>query len=304
MAYAVFPCYYVAMSETEITPKSEADHTKVAPTAWGVSYLRTFSDIPLSQEFFDALNTHVQAQGEPDIATRASRDHLAPQLEARYKLVDKLILEAGTSQVVELASGVATHGINLTSSNPELNYVELDLPDVVKEKQAVIDEVGVVIPSNLSIVEGNALNEDDIRSAIASFDRTEPLTVVNEGLMRYLTFDEKTVVAQTIYKLLSEYGGVWVTPDISLRQALAREDAVAIGHTQGLKRTTGIDIDKNVFEDEQHAKGFFEGLGFSVERHSFLEVTDQLVSPERLGMSAEEVQKLNEPCVAFVMRVK
>lgn len=292
------------MSETDEIPKPEVDHTKVAPTAWGVSYLRTFSDIPLSQDVFDALNTNIQAQGEPDIATRASRDHLAPQLEARYKLVDKLILEAGTSQVVELASGVATHGINLSRSNPELSYVEVDLPDVVKEKRAVFDKVGITTPPNLTIAEGNALSEDDIRKAIAGFDTEKPLTVVNEGLMRYLTFDEKTVLAQTVHKLLGEYGGVWVTPDISLRQALAREDAAASGHTEGLKQTTGIDIDKNVFEDEQHAKDFFEGLGFSVERHSFLEVTDQLVSPERLGMSAEEVQKLNEPCVAFVMEVK
>lgn len=122
--------------------------------------------------------------------------------------------------------------------------------------------------------------------------------------MRYLTFDEKTVLAQTVHKLLSEYGGVWVTPDISLRQALVREDAAASGHTQGLKQTTGIDIDKNVFEDEQHAKEFLEGLGFSAEPHSFLEVTEQLVSPARLGMTAEEVQKLNEPCVAFVMRIE
>lgn len=288
--------------ETIAEQTPEVDHTRVAPTAWGVSYLRTFSDIPLSQEFFDALNAHVQAQGEPDIATRASRDHLAPQLEARYKLVDKLILEAGTSQVVELASGVATHGINLTRSNPDLSYVEVDLPDVVKEKRAVIDEVRVAVPPNLTLVEGNALSEDDIRKAIAGFDKAKPLTVVNEGLMRYLTFDEKTVLAQTVHKLLSEYSGVWVTPDISLRQALAREDAVATGHTQGLKQTTGIDIDRNVFKDEQHAKEFFEGLGFNVERRSFLEVTDQLVSPERLGMSDADVQRLNEPCVAFIMR--
>lgn len=285
-------------------PAPEADHTRVAPTAWGVSYLRTFSDIPLSQEFFDALNQNVQAQGEPDIATRASRDYLAPQLEARYKLVDKLILDVGTNQVVELASGVATHGINLTRSNPALRYVEVDLPDVVKEKRSIIEAVGIELPANLRIEEGNALREADIRNAIADFYTSQPLTVVNEGLMRYLTFDEKTKLAQIVKALLGEYGGVWITPDISLRQALAREDAVASGHTQGLKQTTGIDIDKNVFDDEQHAKEFFEDLGFNVERHSFLEVTDQLVSPNRLAMSNEDVQKLNEPCVAFVMRIK
>ncbi|MDO8266078.1 MAG: class I SAM-dependent methyltransferase [Candidatus Saccharibacteria bacterium] len=292
------------MSKLNTNLTRGTDHTRVAPTAWGVSYLRTFSDIPFSQEFFDVLNKHIQSQGEPDIATKASRDQLAPQLEARYKLVEKLILESGNTQVVELAAGVATHGLNLSGLNPDLSYVEVDLPGVVKEKLAIIDELGIKLPSNLNICEGNALSEANIRKAIAKFDRIKPLTVVNEGLMRYLTFDEKATLAQMVRNLLTEYGGVWVTPDISLRQALAREDAVATGHTEQLKQTTGIDIDKNLFDDEQHAIRFFENLGFTIERHSFLEVSDALVSPERLGMSKNEVRELNEPCVAFVMRIR
>ncbi|MDB5164875.1 MAG: hypothetical protein JWL89_501 [Candidatus Saccharibacteria bacterium] len=292
------------MTDNEVTPLLEADHSRVAPTAWGVAYLRTFSDVPLSQEVFEALDKHVQAAGEPGIATKANRDHLAPQLEARYKLVDNLILEANVHQVLELASGVATHGINLARSHPELTYVELDLPGVVKEKRAIIEEVGIQIPANLTIQEGDALKADDITQAMTVLSKDEPVAIVNEGLMRYLTFDEKTVLARAVHQLLSEYGGVWITPDISLRQALSREDEAASGHTQSLKQTTGIDIDKNVFEDEQHAKDFFENLGFNVERHSFLEVTDQLVSPSKLNMSAEEVQRLNEPCVAFVMTIK
>jgi O-methyltransferase involved in polyketide biosynthesis len=292
------------MGEAKFSPISESAHAKVAPTAWGVSYLRTFSDIPLSQEFFDALNRNIQAQGEPDIATRAFRDNLAPQLEARYKLVDNLILARGAEQVVELAAGVATHGINLSRAHKKLRYVEVDLPDVVKEKQAIIRDLGLGMPTNLEIVAGNALNESDVHRAIAGFDREQPITVVNEGLMRYLTFDEKAVLARTIHKLLTEYGGAWVTPDISLRQALARENDVATGHIDGLKQTTGIDVEKNVFEDVEHAKRFFDELGFKVESHSFLEVTGQLVSPQRLGMTDEAVRRLNEPCIAFVMTVK
>ncbi len=292
------------MAQNETTPSPETDHSRVAPTAWGVAYLRTFTDIPLSQEFFDSLNGHVQAGGEPDIATRASRDHLAPQLEARYKLVDKLILEKGINQIIELAAGVATHGINLTRSNPDLTYVELDLPGVVEEKRAIIEDLGIQLPSNLTVREGDTLREEDIRRAVSGFSNDKPLTVLNEGLMRYLTFEEKATLARITHNLLSEFGGVWITPDISLRQALSREDEAASGHTQGLRLTTGIDIENNVFENVDHAKEFFGNLGFSIEQHGFLEVTDQLVSPSKLGMSVEEVQRLNEPCVAFVMRIK
>jgi O-methyltransferase involved in polyketide biosynthesis len=289
------------MTDNEAPTNPEVDHTRVAPTAWGVAYLRTFTDIPLSQEVFDALDKRLPAAGEPSVAARGDRDHLAPQLEARYKLVDKLLLAAGTTQIIELAAGVATHGINLTRANPSLNYIELDLPGVTKEKRSVIKEIGLQVPPNLTIRDGDALNESNVRQAVEGFSKYKPLAVVNEGLMRYLTFDEKTVLARIIHRLLEEFGGVWITPDISLRQALSREDEAASGHTQHLKQTTGIDIDKNLFGDEQQAKTFFEGLGFRIERHSFLEVTDQLVSPSKLGMSAQEVQRLNDPCVAFVM---
>lgn len=292
------------MAEAQFSPISESDHARVAPTAWGVSYLRTFSDIPLSQEFFDVLNRNVQAQGEPDIATSSFRDYLAPQLEARYKLVDQLILAQGSTQVLELAAGVATHGINLTRAHDGLRYVELDLPVVVAQKEAILKDLGLDVPAQLAIVAGSALSEADIRRATSSFDPGESLTVVNEGLMRYLTFDEKAVLARTVHGLLTEFGGAWVTPDISLKQALSRENDVSSGHTERLKQTTGIDIDKNVFDDVEHAARFFGELGFSIERHSFLEVSNQLVSPARLGMTEEAVRQLNEPCVAFVMTVK
>ena len=292
------------MIDNDNPTSPEIDHSRVAPTAWGVSYLRTFSDIPLSIEVFDALSRRLAANGESDIALGAKRDHLAPQLEARYKLVDRLIVQKGTNQVIELAAGVATHGINLTRANPDLNYVELDLPGVVKEKEAILEDIGIELPPNFSVVEGDALKEKDVERALLGFSKAEPLTVVNEGLMRYLTFDQKAILAKTVHGLLSEYGGVWITPDISLRQALAREDEVASGQTQRLKQTTGIDIEKNVFEDVQHAKDFFESLGFNIEEHSFLEVTNELVSPATLGMSADEVQRLIEPCVVFVMTLK
>jgi len=108
-------------------------------------------------------------------------------------------------------------------------------------------------------------------------------------------------VARNVHGLLSEFGGAWITPDISLRAALSREDEIVGGHIQSLAQTTGINISQNVFEDESHARDFFEALGFKIESHSFLEVSDRLVSPAKVGMTAKDVKRLNEPCVAFVM---
>jgi hypothetical protein len=48
---------------------------------------------------------------------------------------------------------------------------------------------------------------------------------------------------------------------------------------------------------------FQEGLGFDIERHSFTEVSQELVSPKKLNLPSEEVQKIIGR-VAFVMRLK
>lgn len=291
------------MNDKEPIATAEANHSKVAPTAYGVAYLRTFSDIPLTTELFDALEGHMRDSGQTYVPGTASKDHLAPQLEARYKLVDNLVAASGLAQVIELASGIAPRGMNTAMARPEISYVELDLSGVMGEKEAIFSRLQMPRPANLHLVAGDALSSEDVANAASEFTPNKPVAVVNEGLMRYLTFPEKTVLARNVHSLLEAYGGVWITPDVSLRSALAREDEAAKGHTDSLKRTTGIDVSQNVFEDVEQAQRFFEDLGFTVERHSFLEVSDELVSPEKLGMSSDEITKLNEPCVAFVMRI-
>jgi O-methyltransferase involved in polyketide biosynthesis len=291
------------MTEQDTASSQETDHSRVAPTAYGVAYLRTFSDIPLTGEIFDALGAHMQDTGQTYTPGTASKDRLAPQLEARYKLVDGLIAASGATQILELAAGIAPRGINLSTTNPDIHYVELDLQGVMQEKQAILSKLSTPKPPNLRIVEGNALSQEDVANAASEFSKDRPVTIVNEGFMRYLTFPEKSILAHNVRGLLTEFGGVWITPDISMRQALSREDEAASGHTQSLRQTTGIDVSQNVFENVEQAQIFFEDLGFEVERHSFLEVSDQLASPAKLDMTAKDVKQLNEPCVAFVMKL-
>jgi O-methyltransferase involved in polyketide biosynthesis len=291
------------MSETKQIHELEADHRKVAPTAYGVAYLRTFSDIPYAKEIFAALNDTMKASGQTYIPGSASKDRLAPQLEARYKLVDSLIAASGITQILEVAAGIAPRGLVYTESDPEIVFVEMDLDGVTEEMREILSAMSKNIPPNLTITAGDALNIEDMVAAASGFSTEQPIAVVNEGLMRYLTFDQKATYAKNVRALLTKFGGVWITPDISLRQALVQEDNAAIGHTKSLKDTTGIDVNNNVFEDEPEAIKFFEDLGFKVESHSFLEVGDILTSQARLGMSDVDVRALNEPCLAFVMTI-
>ena len=292
------------MVKAEDSPKAEAHSSKVSPTSWGVAYLRKFSAIPFSTEIFELLEARRIAAGIPDFAGEMKRAPLAPQLEARYKLVDRLVNSTGIDQILEVASGSAPRGINFAIANPATSYVETDLPSMAAEKRDILANLSIELPKNLKIEPADALSIEDLERAVAGFSEQKPIVIVNEGLMRYLNFTQKTIYARNVKQLLERFGGAWITPDISLRSAMEREDEVADGHIQKLATMTGVDLSQNVFENEDQAQDFFEGLGFTVETHSFLEVSDELVSPGKLGMSPEQVERLNGPCPAFVMRLK
>ena len=110
---------------------------KVIPTARMVAYRRTFSDIPYSLEIFEALEDIKKRNNYEEIPADLKKPELAPQFEARHKLIDKLIYQTHSKQILELASGFSSRGLSM-SKEDNFNYVELDLPSVIKEKQQII----------------------------------------------------------------------------------------------------------------------------------------------------------------------
>jgi len=109
--------------------------------------------------------------------------------------------------------------------------------------------------------------------------------------MRYLNFSEKEILAENVKRILSKFGGFWITSDISLKKILQQEYTVTQNNTKNLLKMTQLDFENNLFESEDHAKKFLEDFGFVVERHSFLEVIDQLSSPAKINMPKEKLWK-------------
>jgi len=277
-------------------------YEKIIPTAWLVAYRRTFSDIPFSKEIFDRLDLLRRSHAFSAITDEMKAPNLSPQFEARYKLSNRLILENGSKQILEIASGFAPRGLEL-SRDKSIIYVELDLPDVIRDKREIINDIVKGVPvSNLHFVEGNALDFDSMLHATKYFSRDQPITVTHEGLLRYLDFEQKSQVAKNIYHLLDIFGGVWITTDISLKNVMFNEDKTQKDHNKLVRTLTGINTDQNRFENEEQAKAFFESFGFSVERHSYLEVRDSLVSPQRLHMPEKTLNEMIKFPVVYVMR--
>ena len=276
-------------------------HEKVIPTAWLIAHCRTYTDIPFSKEIFDELEKIRTEKGEV-IDPVLKENILAPQFEARYKLAKRLVIENRSTQVLELAAGLTPRGMEM-SSDSNIIYVETDFPELIEEKRRMVKKFGID-HANLYLEHANALNLYEIMQACRHFDENKPLTIINEGLLRYMTFPEKTQVAKNVHMILEKFGGVWITPDISKKRS--QQDTKVVGHTMRdkMNELTGINIDNNLFDGEEHAKQFFQDLGFIVERHSFMEEINSIVSPRILNIPDEKVEAMLNRAQVFVMRLK
>jgi O-methyltransferase involved in polyketide biosynthesis len=280
-------------------------HENISPTAWGVAYRRTLTDIPYSKEIFEELEK-IRLSGKGfNISADLKHDRLAPMFEARHKLVHRLLLENKSEQILEMASGLSPHGLEMTE-NPAVKFSEMDLPIVVRQKELILKELvshAKIKPrQNLHLNSGNVLNLRDLENAARFFYKNKGLIVVNEGLLRYLSFKEKDIVAQNIAQLLKMFkSGIWITPDI---QTLNNMGGKFVKEDKNWREITKIEVEKNYFEDEKHATEYFESFGFSVKRHSFMEVYDQLVSPYKLGQDKKQAEEIMGLGVVFVMRLK
>jgi O-methyltransferase involved in polyketide biosynthesis len=277
------------------TLQAKKSYDRISPTAWLIAEARTFSDIPYSREIFDALGKI--SKPERSLAEGYPRAMFC-RLEARYKLVNLLIAEQDTLQILELASGFSPRGLSMTQA-PAADYVEIDLPGIISQKRQIFAIIKQIPPQNLHLESGSALDRNDILRAVRYFNRGKKIIVINEGLLRYLSFDEKKAVAANVATLLKKFGGVWITPDVTVSVFTRRESIV-----EKTKYLTGVDVSKNTFENMEEAKAFFENLGFSVEVHKFSEVKESLVSPAKFGLSENNLDDVLRDGHAFVMRLK
>jgi len=273
---------------------SDKEYESIIPTAILTAYPRSLTDIPYAKEMFDELN-------KEHIAEDLTLDKLALELEARYKLINKLFMETDIDQVLEVAAGYSTRGLDFVA-NRKINYVELDLKEVADKKKRLISEI-VPIPNDLHILGGNALNYDDFNKCARFFDRGKELAIIGEGLMRYLDFEEKKILAENIKKTLSEYGGVWITGDVSPKNFLTNQDESMPSLNKNINNLSSRNNSNWRFEDEEHVREFFEKIGFSLEFHYYNEVKNELTSPKKLNLTSDEVDKTVDSGIVAVMRV-
>ena len=268
-------------------------YESVSPTAILTSYPRIFTDIPYEKEIYEWVSKNCNDEIELNKL-------LAPEIEARYKLINGLLEKQNISQVLELAAGYTSRG--LIYSEKGYKYVEMDLEEVSNSKKRLINDL-FKQNDNLHIISGNALNMDDYNKCEEYFDNNE-LAIINEGLLRYLTFEEKRKVGENIYNMLKKHGGVWITCDVTPKSFAKKQEEQNPGINDNINRVTSRNRLNDRFENEEHIRSFFKEIGFNnIEIHKFNEAKDELKSFDILGIDKDSCDGVLDSAIVAVLKI-
>ena len=126
--------------------------------------------------------------------------------EARYWSIDQLLHSIAHQHILELSSGFSFRGLDMCRNEP-VHYIDTDLSEIIKTKTQLIEELGVHkdLQGVYQLQPLNALDEARFTEVVAAFP-DGPITIVNEGLLMYLSNEEKTQLCSIIHRLFKRPG--------------------------------------------------------------------------------------------------
>jgi O-methyltransferase involved in polyketide biosynthesis len=272
---------------------------RISSTAKMVAYWRALSDIPFSSDVAELMHSGetLDAMLKLEGLSIDKLKFMAPFVEARFKSIISALRKEGVTQVLELASGLSLRGLTM-AAEPGFTYVETDLPGIMEEKAQIVEIIqkrhGLVPPKGLYFRAVNALHWEELESVIPLFSADRPLAIIHEGLFMYFSTEEKAAAARHFHRLLSRFGGVWITPDFTVRDGTRLSDSeVGLKIVKMLTGVTQRDLMKNAFDSIAHVEKFFDALGFRVSYASQLDGSFKLSSLETTGLPATVLDPLS-----------
>jgi O-methyltransferase involved in polyketide biosynthesis len=271
------------------------DFRQVSVTALVPAFARgEHTTIPWAQEMLQVLRHRGASLSGSPWSDHSPRDYAA-LFEARFRAVNRIIEEKGATQVLELAAGLSPRGMELARRG--IVYVEADLAESVEMKREVVTAMLGSVPDGLHLCAASVIDRAQLLACCSPFVTARPVAVTAEGLLRYLTFEEKTHLAAHVHEILQRYGGWWVTPDIHLTSWAQRQSPA---YRKSEVAALGRSLEFNYFDDLDHARAFFEGCGFAVDSRPLLDgIQDQIAAP----LNEELIAELNDRRI-FVLTPK
>jgi O-methyltransferase involved in polyketide biosynthesis len=293
----------------------ESDFSRISPTAKLVAYFRQFTDIPCAQAIARLIDAEAVTETIcPDSAMLDDlKKFVTPAIEARYKSMISAIKRTGNQQVLELASGLSFRGILMTT-DPNVIYVETDLPVLTREKMSVVEQIPVLQQAyqrpNFFVDAVDALSIRDLNHALRHFDPKKPIAIIHEGLYMYLSRSEKETLANNIKEILRRFGGVWITPDFMVEAEVEhlmnqpRVRSIMDSMTTSIAALTGRDLKQDQFKDQSELSNFFEKCGYKFTINPQIDGSYELSSLKTFPMTENHLSVLKEALRLWILRLR
>lgn len=175
--------------------------------------------------------------------------------------------------------------------------METDLPGVVAAKLGLLADVrqhhAIQQSPDHVVTVADALDFDQVHSSAAVLGRGQPLTVLCEGLIMYLSKEQTEKLATNVRRLLGEFaGGSWITPDFTFKAEAKDLPPERVRLREAITGVTQRQVDSSAFEDSHDLEAFLGRLGFAVEVRSQIDETPSFSSIDALGLSPASIERL------------
>jgi len=157
------------------------------------------------------------------------------------------------------------------SADKGVTYIETDLDEMANEKKSLVAELDkeALNRENYRIVSLNILDQEKVSEVVGLF-KDGPVAIIHEGLLPYLSPEEKAVAAKNIHAILSRKGGVWITPDLSNSGRMRKIIELFPGAAEAVAKistATNRDMKGNSIGDKEAVLQFYAHAGFNMTEY-------------------------------------
>lgn len=196
--------------------------------------------------------------------------------EARFKIYNNAVLSRNEPVVVDLPSGYSPRGFIMADA--KRMYYGFDLPSVIDlMKPAAAKTMTEEQKRYVTYAAADATNYESLRNALG--DIKGELCIVTEGLLGYFSESELISMCQAVNRLLSEFGGCWITADTGILKIYSAVYSVLVNSDtavfdEGLKGHATRMSDTAFYQNSLFTKGnegavsFLKQQGFTVKAES------------------------------------
>ncbi|GEA65000.1 methyltransferase [Acinetobacter lwoffii] len=182
-------------------------------------------------------------------------------LKQRHQMIDEhlcqLIEQHPQLQVLEIACGLSPRSWNFRQKFPEINYRELDLPDMAKIKTQALQQIDQHAPEVLTA----DIFSEELDCIFQMFDRNQPLVVISEGLINYFDQQMLRILMQGITENAQYFPAVHYLSDI-YPEPVKNKLANFIWSSSRLLKFMSRSAFTFHFKSPQELQHFFQDAGF------------------------------------------